>query len=277
MESILISEDLLDRTVFTGLLTGEDKLAAMNCADLFVLPSHSEGFAITVLEAMAARSAAVVITKGCEFPEVSEHGAGLVVEADEAPIAEAITMLLSDNDLRKRMGQQGHKLVTEGYTWQATVATLVNLYETSCSLGTPMTNLNQDSPVDFLVVGAAKSGTSTLFETLRMHPGIFIPQRKECRYFSCMPENFSGPRSVQPKHIIKSLDEYRVLFNTAKSGQFRGDVSPDYLYYHRNAVPKILDEINAQVPIVIVLRNPIDRAYSNYLQPCPRKMGKVEF
>ena len=129
MESILISEDLLDRTVFTGLLTGEDKLAAMNCADLFVLPSHSEGFAITVLEAMAARLP-VVITKGCEFPEVSEHGAGLVVEADEAPIAEAITMLLSDNDLRKRMGQQGHKLVTEGYTWQATVATLVNLYET---------------------------------------------------------------------------------------------------------------------------------------------------
>ena len=44
MESILGSEDLLGRTVFTGLLTGEDKLAAMNCADLFVLPSHSECF-----------------------------------------------------------------------------------------------------------------------------------------------------------------------------------------------------------------------------------------
>ena len=128
MESILSSEGLLDRTVFTGMLTGEDKLAAMNCTDLFVLPSHSEGFANAVLEAMAARLP-VVITKGCEFPEVSEHGAGLVVEADEAPIAEAITMLLSDTDLCKRMGQQGHKLVTERYTWQATAATLVNLYE----------------------------------------------------------------------------------------------------------------------------------------------------
>ena len=106
MESILSSEGLLDRTVFTGMLTGEDKLAAMNCTDLFVLPSHSEGFANAVLEAMAARLP-VVITKGCEFPEVSEHGAGLVVEADEAPIAEAITMLLSDTDLCKPHGTTG--------------------------------------------------------------------------------------------------------------------------------------------------------------------------
>ena len=129
MESILGSEDLLGRTVFTGLLTGEDKLAAMNCADLFVLPSHSDVLGIAVLEAMAARLP-VVITEGCEFPEVSEHGAGFVVEADEAPIAEAMTMLLSDADLRKRMGQQGRKLVTERYTWQATAATMANLYKT---------------------------------------------------------------------------------------------------------------------------------------------------
>ena len=139
------------------------------------------------------------------------------------------------------------------------------------------TNLNQGNPVDFLVVGAAKSGTSTLFETLRMHPGIFIPQRKECRYFSCMPENFSGPRSVQPKYIIQSPDEYRDLFNKAKPGQLRGDVSPDYLYYHRNAVPRILDEVNAQVPIIIVLRNPIDRAYSNYLHHVRERWEKLSF
>ncbi len=51
----------------------------------------------------------------------------------------------------------------------------------------------------------------------------------------------------------------------AKPDQLCGDISPDYLYFYQNAVPKILNEINAQVPIIIVLRNPIDRAYSNYL------------
>lgn len=129
MESILSSEGLLGRTVFTGLLTGEDKLAAMSCADLFVLPSHSDVLGIAVLEAMAARLP-VVITEGCEFPEVSEHGAGLVVEPDEPPITEAITKLLSDADLCKRMGQQGHKLVTERYTWQIAVTAMANLYKT---------------------------------------------------------------------------------------------------------------------------------------------------
>lgn len=129
MESILSSEGLLDRTVFTGLLTGEDKLAAMSCADLFVLPSHSDVLGIAVLEAMAAQLP-VVITKGCEFPEVSEYGAGLVVETDEAPITEAITKLLSDADLCRRMGQQGYKLVTKRYTWQTTAATMANLYKT---------------------------------------------------------------------------------------------------------------------------------------------------
>lgn len=76
---------------------------------------------------MAARLP-VVITKGCEFTEVSENGAGLVVDADEGQIAEAMTTLLSDADLCKRMGQKGHKLVNERYTWRAAAATMANLY-----------------------------------------------------------------------------------------------------------------------------------------------------
>ena len=134
MEAILRSKGLLDRTLFTGLLTGEDKLAAMSCADLFVLPSHSDVLGIAVLEAMASRLP-VIITKGCEFPEVSEHGAGLVVEADEAPIAEAISLLLSDTALRDRMGRRGHKLVTERYSWEATATIMVNLYQALVASG----------------------------------------------------------------------------------------------------------------------------------------------
>ena len=102
-------------------------------------------------------------------------------------------------------------------------------------------------------------------ETLNKHSRIFIPQRKECRYFSCMPRDFGGPRTVSPNEIIQSLEEYQGLFRKAKQSQLCGDVSPDYLYFYKNAVPKILNEINAQIPIIIVLRNPIDRAYSNYL------------
>ena len=127
MESILRSNGVLDRTVFTGLLTGEDKLSAMSCADLFVLPSHSDVLGIAVLEAMAARLP-VVITSNCEFPEVSENKAGLVVEMSEEAIAEAISRLLSNPDLCGQMGQQGHKLVAERYTWQAAADSMIDTY-----------------------------------------------------------------------------------------------------------------------------------------------------
>ena len=80
-----------------------------------------------------------------------------------------------------------------------------------------------------------------------------------------MPHDFAGPSTVSPNDIIQSLKEYQVLFKKAKPDQLCGDISPDYLYFYQNAVPKILNEINAQVPIIIVLRNPIDRAYSDYL------------
>ena len=104
-----------------------------------------------------------------------------------------------------------------------------------------------------------------MYETLSKHPGIFIPQCKECRYFSCTLGEFAGPGPQYANNVVSSLEEYRELFEKAKSWQLRGDVSPDYLYYHKNAVPKILEEKNDQIPIIIVLRNPIDRAYSSYL------------
>ena len=55
------------------------------------------------------------------------------------------------------------------------------------------------------------------------------------------------------------------MFNKAKPDQLRGDISPDYLYFHENAVPKIRDEVKVSPSIIIILRNPVDRAYSNYL------------
>ena len=131
--------------------------------------------------------------------------------------------------------------------------------------------------MNFFIVGTSKSGPTTLFETLRKHPGIFIPRRKECRYFSCLPVSFSGRASRSSNYVIQSLEEYRKLFKGAKPGQLCGDISPDYLYYYQNAVPKILDEINAQVPIIIVLRNLIDRAYSNYLHHVREGREKLSF
>lgn len=127
MESILRSNGVLERAVFTGLLTDDHKQAAFRCADLFVLPSYSEGFSNTVLEALGA-SLPVVISDGCNFPEVAEHGAGFVVPSNDTAVCEAIGKLLSDGGLRARMGRNGRKLVTERYRWQSSAASMMECY-----------------------------------------------------------------------------------------------------------------------------------------------------
>ena len=127
MEAILRSEGIPDKAVFTGMLAGADKFAALSRADVFVLPSYSEGFSIAILEAMAARLP-VVISEGCNFPEVAEHDAGFVVSAEDRPVADAVGTLLSNPDLRVRMGERGRKLVSERYTWRASAAAIASLY-----------------------------------------------------------------------------------------------------------------------------------------------------
>ena len=126
IESILRESGVLDRVVFTGLLTGNDKAAAFACAEIFVLSSHSEGFSHAILEAMEA-GLPVVISEQCHFPEVAAHDAGLVVQASAAPVADAIGALLSDDELRTRMGRNGRELVTARYTWDAVAGSVIDM------------------------------------------------------------------------------------------------------------------------------------------------------
>lgn len=106
------------RVHVVGPLLGDEKLAALGAAEVFVLPSQQEAFSIALLEAMAA-GRAVVATEGCNFPEVAEAGAGLVVPSDERRIAEAIERILADSKLRAAMGVRGAALVRKRYTWDA--------------------------------------------------------------------------------------------------------------------------------------------------------------
>lgn len=123
---------------------------------------------------------------------------------------------------------------------------------------------NKNKP-NFLVVGAAKSGTTSLFHYLNQHPDIFIPEVKECRFFSQLPKNFNGLGAeffqnsgiTDEKQYFKFFDGYE--------NKVCGDISNDYLYYHYESIKNIKKYLSDEVKIIIILRNPIDRAYSNYL------------
>lgn len=108
---------LLDKTTFTGMLEGADKLAAFRDAEMFVLPSYTENFGISVLEAMACGVPVVLSDKVNIWREVKGAGAGLVVPTDQESLAQAMSVLLKDQLSARRMGQAGQKLVRENYQW----------------------------------------------------------------------------------------------------------------------------------------------------------------
>ncbi len=128
IESLIGDLGVRDRVVFTGMLSGQMKQAALAAADVFVLPSRSEGFSIGVLEALAA-GCPVVITEECNFQTVAEAGAGKVVPATSEAIARALAEVLSDETLRREMGKRAVSLVQHEFAWPGIVQRMIRVYE----------------------------------------------------------------------------------------------------------------------------------------------------
>jgi len=115
--------------IFTGMLLGEDKVAAYQIADVFVLPSYSENFGMVVVEAMAAEKP-VVITKGVGISkEVEAAGAGIVIEKDEKQLTEAILRILNNPDLAKKIGERGKRLVETEFSWPEIASRFMEAYK----------------------------------------------------------------------------------------------------------------------------------------------------
>jgi len=120
--------NLRNRIIFPGMIVGREKEDMLARADLFSLPSVGEGFSMAVLEALASRTA-VLLSPGCNFPEVEAAGAGRIVDADPAQMTAALVNLLSDRDQLRRMGEAGFRMVARDYSWDAITDRLLVTYE----------------------------------------------------------------------------------------------------------------------------------------------------
>lgn len=103
--------------VLSGTLGGDAKRAVLAGADAFVLPSHSEGFSMAVLEGAAA-GLPVLLTRPCNFRELAEQGGAIEVAAEEAAIREGFEHLIRmTDDERREMGELGRAFVEQTYSW----------------------------------------------------------------------------------------------------------------------------------------------------------------
>ena len=112
--------------------------------------------------------------------------------------------------------------------------------------------------LDFIVAGAQKSGTTALHYFLRKHPQIALPERQELHFFD-------------DEEIFSRLVDYRLLHRHFRKPPVRllpvrlglaGEVTPSYLYW-KPAMERIWN-YNRQIKLVILLRNPIDRAFAHW-------------
>jgi hypothetical protein len=122
---------------------------------------------------------------------------------------------------------------------------------------------------DFLIVGAARSGTTTLYYQLRQHPDIFMPDLKEPFFFTFAED---GPREyaslADDRERRWDLPGYSDLFATAAEGQMLGEASTSYLYFHDRSIRNMRDiygDRASDLRILAVLRDPVERTFSNYL------------
>ncbi len=124
---------------------------------------------------------------------------------------------------------------------------------------------------DFLVVGAARSGTSTLCSLLESHPRVFLSAKKEPMFFAVYGHNrhYLDIRTRRPVNfVVDQLDDYIRLFRAARRDQLLGEGSTWYLYFFQETIKNIrliYGQKASAVKIFVVLRNPMDRAWSHYL------------
>jgi hypothetical protein len=115
---------------------------------------------------------------------------------------------------------------------------------------------------DFFIVGHPKCGTTALYEMLREHPQIYMPELKEPWFLaSDMRPRFQPPRSAPP---LETLEEYLALFSAAAPEQRAGEASSSYLLSHTAA--SAIAELSTEARVIAILREPASFLFSLHNQ-----------
>jgi Sulfotransferase domain len=136
---------------------------------------------------------------------------------------------------------------TQRYTMRTRGVDRTRWLRYSQSIGTP-TQKGRVALPDFLIVSPPKTGTTWLFENIRRHPDIYIPSRKEVRYFDTYWRSYN-------------IERYCEMF-LRRQGQLAGDISPPYALLPTFAI-KFISILKPDLKIVMLLRDPVARAWSH--------------
>jgi hypothetical protein len=125
------------------------------------------------------------------------------------------------------------------------------------------TSLSMTMP-NFFIIGAMKSGTTSVYEWLKQHPQIYMSPRKEPNFFASEGEEFvlrpGGQKDKYP--VIKDIEDYRALFQDVSNESAIGEATVGYLFNPRT--PQHLRQYVPDARFIAILRDPVDRSFSHY-------------
>tara|TARA_B110000914_G_scaffold13961_1_gene10922 strand:+ start:672 stop:1571 length:900 start_codon:yes stop_codon:yes gene_type:complete len=116
---------------------------------------------------------------------------------------------------------------------------------------------------NFIIIGAMKAATTSIYTYLKQHPDIFMTKVKEPMFFNNFNQNTDFKVLGNKSKKVNSLLDYFSMFSSVKNESAIGEASPAYIY-NENA-PHLIKEHLPDVKIIAILRQPTDRAYSNFL------------
>jgi glycosyltransferase involved in cell wall biosynthesis len=128
VEALIKKYNIASNILLTGMVQGQEKIALLRRADIFILPSYSENFGIVVAEALSCATP-VITTTGAPWKELQDVDAGRWVSPESSELGEAVRELLAMSDSkRKEMGSRGRSLVYKNYSWDSIARKMVTVY-----------------------------------------------------------------------------------------------------------------------------------------------------
>jgi len=128
LKDLSVSLRIQDRVVFTGDLQRHEVVAALNDADVFVLPSLHENFGVAVIEAMASGTPVIVSNRVALGSVIRSSAAGLVIEPTVDALRSSLRHILSNPAIGEDMGRRGREVALNTFTWERIVPAIVNVY-----------------------------------------------------------------------------------------------------------------------------------------------------
>tara|TARA_B110000459_G_C16553755_1_gene468011 strand:- start:237 stop:1139 length:903 start_codon:yes stop_codon:yes gene_type:complete len=130
--------------------------------------------------------------------------------------------------------------------------------------------MTQQKKPNFIIIGAMKSATTSLYTYLKQHPDVFMTNIKEPMFFNNFQNNNNFKILGKKKNKITTFQQYYTLFDAVKNERAIGEASPAYI--SNEDCPRLIQQHLPHAKIIAVLRQPVARAYSNFLHA--RRAGR---